>query len=159
MEARMNDVQTHGVDLDWTHEQAEQLDWHWRMQLRARLDGLSDAEYLWEPVPGCWSVRRRGESSAPMSIGNGALTLDYAHPAPEPPPVTTTAWRMAHIIVGVLGMRVASHFGGPPLSWDSFEFAGTATRALDQLDQVYEAWMRGARSLVASRLALPVGPA
>jgi hypothetical protein len=23
-----------------------------------RLAGLSDGEYFWEPVPGCWSVRR-----------------------------------------------------------------------------------------------------
>ncbi len=38
---------------------AEQLDRHWRTQLRPRLDGLTDDEYLWEPVSDCWSVRRR----------------------------------------------------------------------------------------------------
>jgi hypothetical protein len=27
-------------------------------RLRGRLEGLSDEEYLWEPVPGCWTVRR-----------------------------------------------------------------------------------------------------
>jgi hypothetical protein len=26
-----------------------------------RLAGLTDAEYLWEPVANCWSVRRRDE--------------------------------------------------------------------------------------------------
>jgi hypothetical protein len=25
---------------------------------RSRLDGLTDTEYLWEPVPGCWTIRR-----------------------------------------------------------------------------------------------------
>ncbi|MHB1712471.1 MAG: hypothetical protein ACYCV7_13905 [Acidimicrobiales bacterium] len=29
---------------------------------RPRLEDLDDDEYLWEPVLGCWSVRRRGET-------------------------------------------------------------------------------------------------
>ena len=29
----------------------DQLTWHWDAQLRPRLDGLTDEEYLWEPVP------------------------------------------------------------------------------------------------------------
>jgi hypothetical protein len=41
------------MDLDWTSQLAEQLDWHWHAQLRPRLDGLTDGEYFWEPVPGC----------------------------------------------------------------------------------------------------------
>ena len=40
----------------------------------------------------------------------GEFTIDYARPEPDPPPVTTIAWRLGHIVVGVLGMRVASHF-------------------------------------------------
>jgi hypothetical protein len=28
---------------------------------RARLEGLTDEEYLWEPAPGAWSVRRRDQ--------------------------------------------------------------------------------------------------
>ena len=35
---------------------ADQLDVHWRTALRPRLEGLTDAEYFWEPVPGCWTV-------------------------------------------------------------------------------------------------------
>ena len=26
--------------------------------LRQRLAGVTDEEYLWEPVPGCWTVHR-----------------------------------------------------------------------------------------------------
>ncbi len=37
---------------------------------------------------------------------------------PEPAPVTTIAWRLAHVIVEVLAMRTASHFGGPPADYD-----------------------------------------
>jgi hypothetical protein len=33
-------------------ELLEQLTWHWTNQLRPRLDGLTDEEYLWEPVRG-----------------------------------------------------------------------------------------------------------
>ena len=54
------------MELDWTHELVEQLDRHWRTLLRPRLDGLTDDEYFDEPVPGCWGVRPRGTSDAPV---------------------------------------------------------------------------------------------
>jgi len=38
------------TDVDWTFQLAEQLDWHWRAQLRPRLNGLTDEEYRWEPA-------------------------------------------------------------------------------------------------------------
>lgn len=44
---------------DLTPQLADQLDSHWRAQLRPRLDGLSDDEYFWQPVPGCWTVHPR----------------------------------------------------------------------------------------------------
>jgi hypothetical protein len=43
--------------MDWTNELDKQLSWHWENALRPRLDGLTDQEYFWEPVPGMWSVR------------------------------------------------------------------------------------------------------
>ncbi len=135
------------MSLDWNRELVDQLDWHWQHQLRPRLVGLTDAEYFWEPVAGCWSIRPRGQSSAPLSVGAGAFTLDYGYPAPDPPPVTTIAWRLAHIIAGVLGARTASHFGGPPATWDTFECAGSADMSLEQLDQAYARWIAGVRSL------------
>ena len=129
-----------------------------RNQLRARLNGLSDAEYFWEPVPGCWSVRRRGESPAPMAVGAGAYTIDVALPEPDPAPVTTIAWRLGHIIVGVFGSRNAAHFGGPPADYASFTYAGTAAEALRQLDEAYARWTKGVRGLGSDGLARPCGP-
>ena len=41
------------MDIDWSKELAEQLDWHWQNQLRPRLDGLTDAEY--RPGLGGWA--------------------------------------------------------------------------------------------------------
>ena len=51
-------------------------------------------------------------------------------PEPEPPPVTTIAWRLAHVIVGVFGERNHSHFDGPEISYPTFAYAGTADEAL-----------------------------
>ena len=99
------------MDIDWNAALLDQLEWHWHHQLRPRLDGLTDTEYFWEPAPGCWNVRRRGESTAPIAAGSGEYTIDFAMPEPEPAPITTIAWRLGHVIVGVLGIRNANHFG------------------------------------------------
>ncbi|MBB4686373.1 DinB family protein [Amycolatopsis jiangsuensis] len=145
------------MTVDWTTELAEQLDWHWQNHVRERLAGITDDEYFWQPVPDCWTVRPRAER--PDGPGTGDFTIDFAFPEPAPPPVTTIAWRLAHIIVGVLGMRAASHFGGPPMSYDTFPYAGTAGEALQQLDDAYATWIAGVRELEAEGLARPCGPA
>ncbi|MBA4863335.1 DinB family protein [Streptomyces sp. PSKA54] len=51
-----------------------------RETAQVRLTGLSDEEYLWEPVPGCWSVRRRGEAVTPRAFGPGEWVLDLGAP-------------------------------------------------------------------------------
>ncbi|WP_432027742.1 DinB family protein [Streptomyces sp. 1222.5] len=112
-----------------------------REQARVRLTGLGDEEYLWEPVPGCWSIRRRGEATTPRAFGPGEWVLDQGAPdipaseyaevarqaadgmtvakiaedwsvsvarveevlrhtgpaQPDDSPVTTIAWRLAHL--------------------------------------------------------------
>lgn len=141
---------------------AEQLDWHWRTQARPRLEGLTDAEYLWEPAAGAWSVRRRGQAapaSATMRAGAGEWLVDFAFPEPDPAPVTTIAWRLAHVVVGVFGMRAASHFGGPDCAYDTWEYAGTAAGALAQLDAAHAAWREGVAGLDDAALWTPVGRA
>ncbi|MFC6421441.1 DinB family protein [Ornithinimicrobium tianjinense] len=149
-------------DLDIVSRLHEQLDWHWHAAARPRLDGLTDEEYLWEPTPGAWSLRRAGESSpgsATLRLGQGDWQADYASAEPVPPPVTTIAWRLAHVIVGVLGQRAHSHFGGPPASYGTWAYAGTAQEALAQLDSAYAAWSAGVRGLTPQTLLHPVGPA
>jgi hypothetical protein len=51
-----------------------------REMAEVRLTGLGDEEYLWEPVPGCWSVRRRGEATTPRAFGPGDWVLDQGAP-------------------------------------------------------------------------------
>jgi hypothetical protein len=145
--------------MDWTKELAEQLDWQWRENLRPRFEGLNDEEYHWEPVPGMWGIRPRGTSQAPISAGNGEFAADFAFPEPSPAPVTTIAWRLAHLVVGCFGLRAASHFGGPAVSYDTYEYPGTAAGALADLDASYARWMNGVRGLSPADLLRPVGPA
>ncbi|HEY3504457.1 MAG TPA: DinB family protein [Actinocatenispora sp.] len=145
--------------FDWTTQLLDQLTFHYEQQLRPRLDGLTDDEYRWEPVPGAWSVRPRGEGTAPVQGGSGAYTVDFAFPEPDPAPVTTIAWRLAHVIVGVFGMRAANHFGGPAVDYMSFDYAGTAKEALGQLDDAYRRWVDGVRGLDEAALRRPCGDA
>jgi hypothetical protein len=150
---------TRTTTVDSNSELVEQLDLHWRTQLRPRLTGLTDEEYRWEPVRGAWNVRPRGTGSAPIQAGRGDFTIDFALPEPDPAPVTTIAWRIGHVVVGVLGARVAGHFGGPPVDYDSHDYPGDAATALAQLDTAYAAWTAGVRGLDEEGLRRPCGPA
>ncbi len=152
-------TQTTRTAIDWNQTLVEQADWHWQHQLRARFEGLTDEEYLWEPTPGAWNVHRRGEGSTEIQGGAGEMTIDWAYPAPDPTPVTTIAWRLAHIIVGVLGARAHHHFGAPEADYFTFDYAATADEALVQLDRAYAAWFDGVRSWGVDGLAEPCGPA
>jgi hypothetical protein len=137
------------TDLRWNRLLLDQLEDHWQHQLRPRLAGLTDDEYLWEPVPASWNVHVRDDG----------VSIDWEYPEPEPAPVTTIAWRLAHLIVGVFGARNASHFGGPGADYRTWTYAATAGAALAQLDQGYDRWVQGVRSLGEDGLAHPCGPA
>lgn len=144
---------------DWNPLLLDQLTWHWDRQLRPRLEGLTDDEYLWEPVRNTWNVHPRGRSTAPVQAGSGDFTIDFAFPEPDPAPITTIAWRLGHLVVGVLGVRNAAHFDGPACDYESWAYAGTAAQALGQLDEGYDRWVMGVRSLGEDGLARPCGEA
>jgi hypothetical protein len=145
--------------VDWTAQIHDQLDFHYRHLLGPRLEGLTDEEYLWEPVPDAWSLRRRADARTALAAGGGDLVMDYAMPEPEPAPVTTIAWRIGHLVVSCLAMRSASHFGGPAVDHDTWEYAGTAAGALGQLDEQYAVWSAGVAALDETALARPCGDA
>jgi hypothetical protein len=145
--------------MTWNPLLREQIDWHWTHQVRARLDGLTDDEYFWEPAPGSWNVRPRGTGTAPIQAGTGAMSIDFAFPQPDPAPFTTISWRLAHVIVGVLAMRNASHFGREKAEYETFPYAATAAEALAQLDEEYKTWLAGVESLGEDGLNRPCGEA
>ena len=47
------------MDVDWNAEVVDQLESHWEHQLRPRLEGLTDDEYLWEPSDGVPTIAWR----------------------------------------------------------------------------------------------------
>lgn len=142
----------------WNDRLLDQLIYHWGA-VRPRFDSLTDEEYRWEPGDGAWNVRRREEATTPMAAGAADWVVDFAYPEPAPPPVTTIAWRMAHLIVGIFAMRNASHFGGPPADYFTWDYAGDARTAVAQLDAAYEAWIAGVRALGEDGLERAIGEA
>lgn len=66
---------------------------------RPGLDGLTDDEYLWEPVEHAWSIRPRDRlrTAQDLFYPDGEWTVEIEYPDPSPPPFTTIAWRMVHL--------------------------------------------------------------
>ncbi|NUP60543.1 MAG: hypothetical protein HOW71_00015 [Nonomuraea sp.] len=118
-------------------------------RLRARLGGLSDDEYLWEPVPGCWTIRP-GEDGSPVADGSPL--------PPEPAPFTTIAWRLAHVIDLLQAERTATWFGQEPAPQDGQAVVpGSASEALPALEHAYDVWRRRLASVNADDLTRPLG--
>ncbi|MEU1541772.1 DinB family protein [Actinacidiphila glaucinigra] len=72
-------METEGARTDRLGLLLDQFD-HAREMARVRLAGLGDEEYLWEPVPGCWSIRQRGAATTPRAFGPGEWVLDLGAP-------------------------------------------------------------------------------
>lgn len=138
------------VWVDWHGELLSQLVFYWEQSLRPRLDGLTDEEYLWEPVSGCWSVRPQID---------GTTTIDWAFPTPDPAPFTTIAWRICHLAGPCLAMRVSSHFGDGSWTPDRRDWPITAAGGIDFLERGYHAWHDAVRRGGIERLCRPTGPA
>jgi len=104
---------------------------------------MTDAEYLWEPVPGCWSVRRRADGPGPGATvlrGAGEWGRDSAEPEhPYPPPFTTIAWRLSHISE-MLALRADYTVGGRDMTSDSYQNSGAAMGAIEAFGAAARAW-------------------
>lgn len=116
---------------------------------RARLEGLTDDEYLWEPVAGCWTVH---PGPRPW--------VDWESPPPDPAPVTTIAWRLVHTISNLSehGLRkVAFERGQADWRPPSVIPAGAAD-ALAELDRAIGVWRGDLAGAADERLWEPLGP-
>ncbi|WP_405983571.1 DinB family protein [Streptomyces sp. NBC_00872] len=132
----------------WRAEMLDQLDLYWEHHLMPRLAGLTDDEYLWEPVPDCWTVR---------TDEDGRAMFDWQEPVPEPPPVTTIAWRLTHVALQVLGTRTSAHFGDGSLTMETASLPVTADDGVTALREQYHAWRKGVTSLDDTTLQRPIG--
>jgi hypothetical protein len=144
--------------VNWGELLIGQLDFYWDAHLRPRLEGLTDEEYFWEPVDGCWSVRPGPD---------GRYVLDAQWPPPSPEPVTTIAWRLNHIAVGSFAIRTSTFFGDGSVPEDADMFdprhepadlPATAADALDFLEGHYRRWREAISALDDEALSRPLGP-
>lgn len=115
-------------------------------RLRDRMKGLSAQEYLWEPVPGCWSVRK-GE--------DGVERVDLVPGAPDPAPLTTIAWRLWHIADALRSYtdRAFEHKEGHSREWTLSPLAAMAL-----VDSEWERFLGHVRKLDQAGLERPLGP-
>lgn len=139
----------------WTSMLVDQLDFYLQAHLLPRLEGLTDDEYFWEPVPGSWSVR---------SDGADGWTLDQGA-TDDAEQITTIAWRIVHVGVSNLGTRANAYFG--PQAGDDVDMfdaryvepiPGTAADAVAQLTDAWARWRDGVAALDDDQLATPLGP-
>jgi hypothetical protein len=150
--------------MTWGETLRDQLDFYWAVHLWPRLVGLTDDEYWWEPADGAWTLR---------SDADGALQPESLPVEPPVPPVTTIAWRIAHVGRDVLGKRARAFFGDPSLPvgtlptddaimfdprWWPEPIPATADDALAFLEQAYGLWRDGVTSLDDDALLQPLGP-
>jgi uncharacterized damage-inducible protein DinB len=128
---------------------------HVWQRIRARVEGLTDEEYLWEPAPGCWTIRQRDD---------GTWTADWPLPRPEPEPFTSLAWRLWHVI-DMYGEDRAPKWldippQGAPIGFDGPDRSppATATDAVAMLERAHDRWDAHLSLTDDERLSEVVGP-
>ncbi|MFD5778618.1 DinB family protein [Streptomyces sp. NPDC126933] len=108
-----------------------------------QVGAMTDEEHLWEPVPDCWSVRRRPDGPGPRATllaGRGGWGRDAAPaPHPSPPPFTTIAWRLSHL-GELLTLRADHTAGSHTLTRDDYASSGAAAEAVTAFDAGATAW-------------------
>lgn len=135
--------------LDIRHELVDQMVFAWDYMLAPRLEGLTDEEYLWEPVADIWTVHA-GENGEPA-------WADANDPA-DPPPFTTIAWRMWHM-TDFFTRRWQGHFGGDDVAAESTPVGLTAADGLENLTHAYERWRDALLAMPAEKVAGATGMA
>jgi len=150
------------MEFDWGRLIVGQLEFYWDVHLRPRLDGLTDEEYLWEPVKDAWNLRCRpdGTYGADGHEGGGGPQ------GSGDPPVTTIAWRMMHIAAGCFWPKYQAFFGDkdapPGLSMFDSRFLpadlpGTAAGGIAFLEDAYQRWHGSIAGLDEATLREPLG--
>ncbi len=103
-------------------------------QLLGRLEGLTDAEFLWEPAPSVWTVRERDGRTRPDS------SIWAPIPGAEPP--RTLAWSIDHLGWGCL-IRADWLVGPHSMGRDDLDWPMTAEAGLAFLRRGLSAWRSG----------------
>lgn len=123
------------------------IDYVWG-RVRKRITGLSQAEYLWEPVPDCWTVRQVGDE----------VVVDWSGEDPDPAPVTTIAWRIYHLAADCFSNYVTGGLGEWPIRTPQGRWTLDVNEALSLLDQAWAALRGGLGQLGEARMWTRLGP-
>ncbi|WP_411102930.1 DinB family protein [Streptomyces sp. cmx-4-9] len=114
---------------------------------QTRVGPLTDEEFFWEPVPDCWSVRRRTDRpGARATFLAGARDGDWGrdaapYPHPWPPPFTTLAWRLSHL-GEMVALRADHTAGRHVLTRDDHRVPGGAGEAVQAFSEGARAWRK-----------------
>jgi hypothetical protein len=111
---------------------------------------LTDAEALWEPTEGCWTVRR---------LADGSVAADSVKPDPVPAPVTTIAWRMWHIAVDCLDGYSSRLFQRSGTGLTGTAWVLDVQRGLDLLERAWQSFYAGLADVGPDGLFRLLGPA
>jgi hypothetical protein len=104
-------------------------------QLTGRLDGIEDEEYLWEPAPTCWTVRRRADGRTVPDQTAWAMDADTTPPR-------TVAWSVGHLAWGCL-LRADYLLGDHNLGDDDLDWPIGAAAGVDFLGRGLRSWRSG----------------
>jgi DinB superfamily len=134
------------AEMDWTKDKLER-----------RLDGLTDDEFFWEPVPNCWTVRPSEEAAAGNMNGKGRWVYDYTLPDPDPPPFTTIAWRLVHI-ASINDMYHEHVFGARERDYEDQVVPHTAGAAVAWWRECFDLYRQSLAARTDKDLAKEIGP-
>lgn len=135
--------------LDWKKELVDQIDFAWNHHFRERMIGLTDEEFLWEPVADVWTVHPGKDGGAP--------SVD-PHVHADPAPFTTIAWRMYHM-TDFFTRRWVNHFGDPESDVLEAPVALSSAEAMENLRFAYERWKDALVHMPEERLGSRTGEA
>src|SRR5262245_58188967 len=111
--------------------------WDYIVEVMAeRLVGLTDEEFLWEPTPTAWSVRR-GPDGRPIPDAEV-----WAPTGEGGTPPRTLAWSIGHLGAGV-GERADWLVGSHSMEPGDFIWPMTATEGVAFMNQGLRAWRDG----------------
>jgi hypothetical protein len=100
------------------------------------------------PFPAAGASARRDPAAAASSSRRGQILSR---------PVTTIAWRLSHLAVGVFGLRASCHFGDGSLTHENAERPLTAKEGVAYFKEQALRWRSHIERLDEQGLARPVG--
>ncbi|MFE6197280.1 DinB family protein [Streptomyces sp. NPDC057838] len=108
----------------------EQFELTWSL-FEYHLERLDPEDFLWEPVPHCWTLRRAAD---------GSWVPDWADTEPDPVPVPTIAWVSWHI--GWWWSVTLDHARGrPPRDRADIAWPGAGSATVTWLRDLRTAWL------------------